>query len=81
MNPEVHLFTLEAAPAWSMELGVGVGRRVRGGGSPRTGASAHRRSTPRSRRSRASPTNVEMSRLGKITDYEKLVWRSGRTAR
>lgn len=81
MNPEVPLFTIEGTVAVSMELGVGVGRGYE---------AADRKSTPVPSGGLAldaaySPItrvsyNVEMSRLGKITDYEKLVievWTNG----
>jgi DNA-directed RNA polymerase subunit alpha len=79
MNPEVHLFTLESGRV-SMELFVGIGR----------GYEATDRKTDLppgviALDSAYSPItrvsyNVEMSRLGKITDYEKLVveiWTNG----
>lgn len=80
-NPEVHLFTIESATRVGMELGVGVGRGYesvdRKGGSVPAGAlpldSAY---SPITR----VAYNVEMSRLGKITDYEKLIleiWTNG----
>ena len=81
LNPETHLFTLEAGARATLELGVGVGRRYqaadRPGGSTPTGAlSLDAAYSPITRVS----YNVEMSRLGKITDYEKLVlevWTNG----
>jgi DNA-directed RNA polymerase subunit alpha len=81
LNPETHLFTLEAGAKISMELGVGVGRRYRaadqpGGGMPAGALSLDAAYSPITRVS----YNVEMSRLGKITDYEKLVlevWTNG----
>jgi DNA-directed RNA polymerase subunit alpha len=79
MNPEVHLFTLESGRV-SMELFVGIGR----------GYEATDRKTDLppgviALDSAYSPItrvsyNVEMSRLGKITDYEKLlveIWTNG----
>jgi DNA-directed RNA polymerase subunit alpha len=81
VNPETHLFTLEAGGRVALELGVGVGRGYE---------SADRISSPLPPGALAleaaySPItrvsyNVEMSRLGKITDYEKLVfeiWTNG----
>jgi DNA-directed RNA polymerase subunit alpha len=81
VNPETHLFTMEAGARVALELGVGVGRGYE---------SADRISTPVPPGALAleaaySPItrvsyNVEMSRLGKITDYEKLVfeiWTNG----
>jgi DNA-directed RNA polymerase subunit alpha len=81
LNPETHLFTLEAGARVSMELGVGVGRRYQaadqpGGGVPAGALSLDAAYSPITRVS----YNVEMSRLGKITDYEKLVlevWTNG----
>ncbi len=81
LNPEIHLFTIESATTVTMELGVGVGRGyeaadrkaipVPNGALPLDAAYS-----PITRVS----YNVEMSRLGKITDYEKLVleiWTNG----
>ena len=81
MNPELPLFTIEGAVTVSMELGVGVGRGYE---------AADRKAVPAPAGAIAldaaySPItrvsyNVEMSRLGKITDYEKLVvevWTNG----
>jgi DNA-directed RNA polymerase subunit alpha len=81
LNPETHLFTLEAGANIALELGVGVGRRYRaadqpGGGMPAGALSLDAAYSPITRVS----YNVEMSRLGKITDYEKLVlevWTNG----
>lgn len=80
MNPEVALFTVEAGARVSMELGIGVGRGYE--------AADHKRQAPAGALvvdAAFSPItrvayNVEMSRLGKITDYEKLVlevWTNG----
>jgi DNA-directed RNA polymerase subunit alpha len=79
MNPEVHLFTLQSGRV-SMELGVGIGRGYE--------ATDRKKDLPAgvlALDSAYSPItrvsyNVEMSRLGKITDYEKLVmeiWTNG----
>ena len=81
MNPELPLFTIEGRVRVSMELGVGVGRGYE---------AADRKPSPVPAGALAldaaySPItrvsyNVEMSRLGKITDYEKLVvevWTNG----
>src|SRR5262245_25255306 len=81
INPELPLFTIEGDTTVSMELGVGVGRGYE---------AADRKPTPIPPGALAldaaySPItrvsyNVEMSRLGKITDYEKLVvevWTNG----
>ncbi|HEU4370394.1 MAG TPA: DNA-directed RNA polymerase subunit alpha [Methylomirabilota bacterium] len=81
LNPETHLFTLEAGARVVLELGVGVGRRYRaadqpGGGVPAGALAIDAAYSPITRVS----YNVEMSRLGKITDYEKLVlevWTNG----
>jgi len=81
LNPEAHLFTLEAGAKITLELGVGVGRRYQaadqpGGGTPAGALSLDAAYSPITRVS----YNVEMSRLGKITDYEKLVvevWTNG----
>jgi len=81
VNPEVHLFTLESGARLSLEIGIGVGRGYE--------ASDHKGSTPPAGTlaldAAYSPItrvaySVEMSRLGKITDYEKLVleiWTNG----
>jgi DNA-directed RNA polymerase subunit alpha len=81
LNPETHLCTLTSGRL-AMELGIGVGRGY-------VAADAH---SPRSIPAGAIATDsafspilrvsydVEMSRLGKITDYEKLiveVWTNG----
>ena len=81
VNPEVPLFTLESATTVVMDLGVGVGRGYE---------AADRKTSPPPAGALPldaaySPItkvtyNVEMSRLGKITDYEKLVlevWTNG----
>ena len=81
LNPELHLFTIEDGSTVRMELGVGVGRGYE---------SADRKLNPVPAGALPldaaySPItrvtyNVEMSRLGKITDYEKLVveiWTNG----
>jgi DNA-directed RNA polymerase subunit alpha len=81
LNPETHLFTLEAGARIAMELGVGVGRRYQAtdrptGGVPTGAVALDAAYSPITRVS----YNVEMSRLGKITDYEKLVlevWTNG----
>ena len=80
LNPELALFTLEAGARLAMELGIGVGRgyvaadRVAGG--PDGALPVDAAYSPITR----VAYNVEMSRLGKITDYEKLVveiWTNG----
>lgn len=75
MNPELHLATLDREAQLTMELGVQVGRgyvaadKHRGGTVPAGAIPLDAAYTPIERVS----YNVEMSRLGKITDYEKLV--------
>jgi DNA-directed RNA polymerase subunit alpha len=81
INPETHLFTLGAGARVSMELGIGVGRGYE---------ALDKKSSPVP--SGALPLDaayspitriaytVDPSRLGKITDYEKLVidiWTNG----
>jgi len=79
MNPEIHLFTLESGRV-SFELGIGIGRGYE--------AVDKKTSLPAGAiglDSAYSPItkvsyNVEVSRVGKITDYEKLVveiWTNG----
>ena len=79
INPEVHLFTLESGRV-SFELGVGIGRGYE--------AADRKTEVPSGTvglDSAYSPItrvayNVEVSRVGKITDYEKLVveiWTNG----
>jgi DNA-directed RNA polymerase subunit alpha len=79
INPEVHLFTLESGRV-SLELGVGIGRGYdaadRKSGLPAGAIALDSAYSPITR----VAYNVEMSRLGKITDYEKLVieiWTNG----
>ncbi len=81
VNAEVHLFTLEAGARLAMELGVGVGRGyeavdLKTVPAPPGAIALDAAYSPITRVS----YNVEMSRLGKITDYEKLVfeiWTNG----
>lgn len=81
LNPELHLCTLEAGARLSLELGVGIGRRYESAGAK--GSPVPAGAIPLD--AAYSPIvrvsyNVEMSRLGKITDYEKLVleiWTNG----
>ena len=81
VNPEIHLFTIESSAKVTLELGVGMGRGYeavdRATVSAPAGALALDAAySPITRVS----YNVEMSRLGKITDYEKLVlevWTNG----
>jgi DNA-directed RNA polymerase subunit alpha len=79
INPEVHLFTVDSGRV-SLELGIGVGRGYeaadRKSGLPAGAIGLDSAYSPITRVS----YHVEMSRLGKITDYEKLVveiWTNG----
>lgn len=82
LNPELHLATLEPGGQLVMELGVQVGRGYSAAGKHPPGvvpAGAIPLDAAFSPIERVS-YNVEMSRLGKITDYEKLVlelWTNG----
>jgi DNA-directed RNA polymerase subunit alpha len=81
VNPELHLFTLESATKVAIELGVGVGRGYEAAGKKASPvpAGAIPLDAAYSPITRVS-YNIEMSRLGKITDYEKLileVWTNG----
>jgi DNA-directed RNA polymerase subunit alpha len=81
VNPEVHLMTIESNARVSVELGVTTGRGYetaehRTDGAPSGAMTIDAAYSPITRVS----YNVEMSRLGKITDYEKLVfelWTNG----
>ena len=81
MNPEVHLFTVESAAKVRMELAVGIGRGyeaadAKAGAVPAGAIALDSAFSPITRVS----YSVEMSRLGKITDYEKLIveiWTNG----
>src|SRR5207245_7458807 len=73
LNPEIQLFTLEAGGKVSLELGVGIGRGYEAADHPRSGVPSGAFALDAA----FSPItkviyNVEMSRLGKITDYEKI---------
>jgi len=80
-NPELHLFTIESPTTVVMELGVGVGRGYEATDRkveavPAGALALDAAYSPITR----VAYNVEMSRLGKITDYEKLVveiWTDG----
>jgi DNA-directed RNA polymerase subunit alpha len=79
INPEVHLFTLESGRV-SVELGVGIGRGYEAADKktalPAGAIGVDSAYSPITRVS----YNVEVSRVGKITDYEKLVveiWTNG----
>src|SRR5439155_2034765 len=81
VNPSVHLMTLEAGGQISLELGIEIGRGYEAVDRKSTDvpAGALPLDAAYSPITRVS-YNVEMSRLGKITDYEKLVvevWTNG----
>lgn len=82
LNPDLHLATLEPHAHLTMELGIQVGRGYMAADKHPTGTvpsgaiPLDAAFTPIERVS----YNVEMSRLGKVTDYEKLVielWTNG----
>jgi DNA-directed RNA polymerase subunit alpha len=82
LNPEIHLATLEPGGSVALELGIGVGRGYVAGhahdpaGRP---AGAIPLDSAFSPLQRVSYT-VENARLGKITDYERLIleiWTNG----
>jgi DNA-directed RNA polymerase subunit alpha len=81
VNPELYLFNLEAGTKLTMDLGVEIGRGYES--ADRKSATGPSGTLPID--AAFSPItrvsyNVEMSRLGKITDYEKLVieiWTNG----
>jgi DNA-directed RNA polymerase subunit alpha len=84
LNPELYLFTLESGP-FSMEVGIGVGRGYvpadahASGEIPAGALAIDAAFSPILRVS----YDVEMSRLGKVTDYEKLIveiWTNGSVA-
>ncbi|MBI4271668.1 MAG: DNA-directed RNA polymerase subunit alpha [Candidatus Rokubacteria bacterium] len=80
-NAEIHLFTIESTARVGIEIGVGVGRGYENADRKRVAppAGAIALDSAYSPITRVS-YNVEMSRLGKITDYEKLVfeiWTNG----
>jgi DNA-directed RNA polymerase subunit alpha len=85
LNPELHIATLEKGGALSMELGIGVGRGYVSGDKHAPGVvppDAIAMDAAFSPIQRVSYT-VENARLGKITDYEKLVleiWTNGAVA-
>ena len=80
INPDVHLFTLEGGAKLTMDLGIGMGRGYEAAeAKTEMPAGAIPVDSAYSPITRVS-YNVEMSRLGKITDYEKLVveiWTNG----
>jgi DNA-directed RNA polymerase subunit alpha len=81
VNPSLHLMTLAAGAQVTLELGIDIGRGYEA--SDRKATSVPAGALPLD--AAYSPItrvsyNVEMSRLGKITDYEKLVleiWTNG----
>lgn len=79
LNPEAHLLTLEAGARLTVELGIDVGRGYVSADAAEAPPGAIRLDAAYSPITRVT-YNVEMSRLGKITDYEKLVleiWTNG----
>ena len=81
VNPGVHLMTLEPGAQISFELGIDIGRGYEAADRKATSvpAGALPLDAAYSPITRVS-YNAEMSRLGKITDYEKLVieiWTNG----
>jgi DNA-directed RNA polymerase subunit alpha len=79
LNPEAHLLTLEAGARLAIELGIGVGRGYVSADAIEAPAGALALDAAYSPITRVA-YNVEMSRLGKITDYEKLtleIWTNG----
>ncbi|MBI2215936.1 MAG: DNA-directed RNA polymerase subunit alpha [Candidatus Rokubacteria bacterium] len=80
LNPEIELFTLAEGASVRIELGVGIGRGYEAADKkanvPAGAIAVDSAYSPITRVS----YNAEMSRLGKITDYEKLVleiWTNG----
>ena len=80
-NPEIHLFTIESSATVRIDLGIGIGRGYESADGKKSAvpAGAIPLDSAYSPITRVS-YNVEMSRLGKITDFEKLVveiWTNG----
>jgi len=82
LNPELHIATLEAGATLAIDLGIGVGRgyvsadRHPSGSVPAGAIALDAAFSPIQRVS----YNVENARLGKITDYDRLVvevWTNG----
>jgi DNA-directed RNA polymerase subunit alpha len=82
LNPEIHIATLDAGASLSVQLGIGVSRGYIGadnhpaGGVPADAIPMDAAFSPIQRVS----YTVENARLGKVTDYEKLileVWTNG----
>src|SRR5262245_8428606 len=82
LNPEIHIATLHAGGALSIDLGIGVGRGYLAADKPRpepAPAGAIPMDAAFSPIQRVS-YNVDNARLGKVTDYEKLtleIWTNG----
>jgi DNA-directed RNA polymerase subunit alpha len=80
VNPTLHLMTLEAGARVGLELGIGIGRGYEAADrNTQVPAGALPLDAAYSPITRVSYT-TEMSRLGKITDYEKLIveiWTNG----
>jgi DNA-directed RNA polymerase subunit alpha len=82
LNPELHIATLEAGASLTIEIGVGVGRGYVAAGKHAPGvvpAGAIPMDAAFSPIQRVA-YNVENARLGKITDYERLIveiWTNG----
>src|SRR5216684_4065670 len=79
VNPELPLFTIESATRVAVELGIGRGYESADKKTSPVPAGAIGLDAAYSPITRVT-YNVEMSRLGKITDYEKLileVWTNG----
>jgi DNA-directed RNA polymerase subunit alpha len=82
LNPELHIATLDAGGSLSIELGIGIGRgyvaadKHESGAVPAGALSMDAAFSPIQR----VTYNVENARLGKITDYERLIieiWTNG----
>ena len=82
LNPELHIATLEAGATLAIDLGIGVGRgyvsadRHPAGSVPAGAIALDAAFSPIQR----VAYNVENARLGKITDYDRLVvevWTNG----
>jgi DNA-directed RNA polymerase subunit alpha len=82
LNPEIHIATLEAGASLSIDLGIGIGRgyvaadRHPAGSVPAGAIPLDAAFSPIQRVS----YGVENARLGKVTDYEKLIleiWTNG----
>jgi len=81
VNPELPLFTIESATRVAVELGIGIGRGYESADKKTSPVPAGAIGLDAAYSPITRVTyNVEMSRLGKITDYEKLileVWTNG----